>query len=63
MMYPPSKEYLKKDDEFIEKSKGWIVVNPDTGKNELKPGAPQELVELKKWLSDNNPAKNSPFRD
>lgn len=63
MMVPPSKEYLKKDKEFWENARDWLIVNPDTGQSELKPGTPQELVELRQWLFDNDPAKDFPFED
>ena len=53
MMVLPTEEYRKK---YKEVSK-WLVFNPDEFTFELKENAPQEIVEMRQWLKDNDPEK------
>lgn len=62
-MVPPSKEYLEKSKKFDELCEPWLIYNPEIGNVELKKGTPKEIVELDKWLKDNYPAKDFPFKD
>lgn len=52
MQIKPSEDHLKK----WEKVEEWLIFNPDKIKFELKPETPQEIVELRQWLIDNDPA-------
>lgn len=57
---------LKPSNEFIEKMNlvaEWMIYDPEVENLVLREDAPQEIVEMDKWLDDNNPAKDFPFED
>ena len=59
MMVPVSKEYIKKLDLVAE----WMVYDSEVENLVLRDDAPQEIVEMRQWLTDNDPAKDFPFKD
>lgn len=59
MLLKPSDEYLKRYDIVRE----WLVFNADDFRFDLRDDAPQEIVEMRQWLKDNDPAKDFPFED
>lgn len=59
MMVPVSKEYIKKLDLVAE----WMIYDPEVENLVLRDDAPQEIVEMRQWLTDNDPAKDFPFKD
>lgn len=53
MMVRPSDEYIEKLD-IVSK---WMVYDPEVENLVLRDDAPQEIVEMRQWLKDNDPEK------